>query len=32
MKKGKYIDGFLLVVPKDKIVTYKKMATLGKKV
>jgi len=30
--KGKYVDGFLLVVPKNKVAEYKKMATLGKKV
>jgi uncharacterized protein YbaA (DUF1428 family) len=30
--KGKYVDGFLLVVPKDKISEYKKMASVGKKV
>lgn len=29
---GKYVDGFLLVVPKNKIVQYKKMAALGKKI
>jgi len=28
---AKYIDGFVLVVPKNKIVEYKKMATEGKK-
>ncbi|MEK7641627.1 MAG: DUF1428 domain-containing protein [Patescibacteria group bacterium] len=32
MKKGKYVDGFLFVVPKNKVAMYKKMATLGKKV
>lgn len=33
MKKqiGKYVDGFVLVVPKNKISDYKKMAELGKK-
>lgn len=30
--KGAYVDGFLLVVPKNKVAEYKKMATLGKKV
>jgi len=30
--KGTYIDGFLLVVPKNKVDAYKKMAALGKKV
>lgn len=30
--KGAYVDGFLLVVPKNKVTEYKKMATLGKKV
>jgi uncharacterized protein YbaA (DUF1428 family) len=29
--KGGYVDGFLLVVPKDKVAEYKKMAALGKK-
>jgi alkaline phosphatase len=29
--KGSYVDGFLLVVPKNKIAEYKKMAVLGKK-
>lgn len=33
MKKqtGKYVDGFVLVVPKNKTADYKKMAELGKK-
>ncbi len=30
--KNKYVDGFLLVIPKDKITEYKKMAELGKEV
>ncbi len=30
--KGKYVDGFLLIVPKNKTAEYKKMATLGKKI
>lgn len=30
--KGLYVDGFLLVVPKNKVAEYKKMATLGKKI
>jgi uncharacterized protein YbaA (DUF1428 family) len=30
--KGTYVDGFLLVVPKNKVAQYKKMAVLGKKV
>ena len=30
--KGAYVDGFLLVVPKNKIAQYKKMAALGKKI
>lgn len=30
--KNKYVDGFLLVVPKDKITEYKKMAQMGKEV
>ena len=29
--KGKYVDGFLLVVPSDKVTEYKKMAAFGKK-
>jgi len=29
--KGKYADGFLLVVPKNKVSEYKKMAAFGKK-
>jgi len=29
--KGTYVDGFLLVVPKNKIAEYKKMAAWGKK-
>ena len=28
---GKYVDGFVLVVPKNKIAAYKKMAQDGKK-
>ena|SRR3989344_1079025 len=33
MKKqtGKYVDGFVLVVPKNKISAYKKMAQMGAK-
>lgn len=30
-QKGNYVDGFVLVVPKDKILLYKKMAQLGAK-
>ncbi len=30
--KGKYVDGFLLAVPKNKLGEYKKMAQLGCKV
>lgn len=30
-QKGKYVDGFVLVVPKNKIANYKKMAQAGKK-
>lgn len=30
--KGTYVDGFLLVVPKNKVPEYKKMAELGKSV
>jgi len=29
--KGKYVDGFLVVVPKNKVAEYKKMAAIGKK-
>lgn len=29
--KSTYVDGFVLVVPKNKVAAYKKMATLGKK-
>lgn len=29
---GSYVDGFLFVVPKNKIAEYKKMAALGKKI
>lgn len=29
---AKYVDGFILVVPKKNALDYKKMATLGKKV
>lgn len=32
MTTGKYVDGFVLLVPKDKRAEYKKMATLGKKI
>ncbi|MBP6858306.1 MAG: DUF1428 domain-containing protein [Candidatus Pacebacteria bacterium] len=34
MKKQKtnYVDGFVLVVPKNKVVLYKKMAQLGARV
>jgi uncharacterized protein YbaA (DUF1428 family) len=31
MTKGKYVDGFVIVVPKAKRAEYKKMAGLGKK-
>lgn len=30
-KLGKYVDGFVLVVPKNKISAYKKMAQAGAK-
>ncbi len=30
--KNKYVDGFLLVIPKDKVAEYKKMAQLGRDV
>lgn len=29
---ARYVDGFLLVVPKNKIAAYKKMAQLGRKI
>lgn len=29
--KGNYVDGFVLVVPKNKLAVYKKMAIEGKK-
>lgn len=29
MKKSKYVDGFLLIVPKKKVAAYKKMARMG---
>lgn len=32
MTKGNYVDGFVLVVPKNKILVYKKMARLGAKI
>ena len=32
MAKGNYVDGYLLVVPKNKVAEYKKMAMLGKKI
>ncbi len=31
MTKAKYVDGFVIVVPKSKRAEYKKMAALGKK-
>ncbi len=31
MTKGKYVDGFVIVVPKAKRAEYKKMAMMGKK-
>ncbi len=30
--KGNYVDGFLFVVPKNKVADYKKMAAIGKKI
>ncbi len=30
MSEGKYVDGFLLVVPKDRAEAYKKMAEMGR--
>lgn len=30
MNEGKYVDGFVLVVPKDKVEEYKKMAEGGR--
>ncbi len=32
MKKETYVDGFVLVVPKNKVAAYKKMATEGAKI
>lgn len=32
MTKGKYVDGFVLSVPKKNLAAYKRMATIGKKV
>lgn len=29
---ARYVDGFILVVPKKNLAQYKKMATLGKKI
>ncbi len=31
MTKGKYVDGFVIVIPKKNRAEYKKMAALGKK-
>jgi uncharacterized protein YbaA (DUF1428 family) len=31
MTKAKYVDGFVLVIPKDKVATYTKMAKEGAK-
>lgn len=31
MEKGKYVDGFVLLVPKEKRADYKKMAAVGRK-
>jgi uncharacterized protein YbaA (DUF1428 family) len=31
MNKGKYVDGFVIVIPKKNRAEYKKMAALGKK-
>lgn len=28
-QKGNYVDGFVLVVPKNKVAAYKKMAQMG---
>lgn len=30
MDSGKYVDGFVLVIPKDKTEAYKKMAEVGR--
>lgn len=30
LMKNKYVDGFLLVIPKDKVAEYKNMAELGR--
>ena len=32
MKKGTYVDGFVLVIPKKNVAAYKKMATEGAKI
>lgn len=32
MTKGKYVDGFVLVIPKKNVAAYKKMASEGAKV
>lgn len=31
-QSGKYVDGFVLVIPKNKIKQYKKMAELGARI
>lgn len=31
-QKGNYVDGFVLVVPNNKVLLYKKMAQLGAKI
>ncbi len=31
-QKGNYVDGFVLVVPKNKVLLYKKMAQLGARI
>lgn len=32
MKKGNYVDGFVLVIPKKNVAAYKKMATEGSRI
>ncbi len=31
-QKGKYVDGYVIVIPKKNLESYKKMATVGAKV
>lgn len=32
MKKGNYVDGFVLIIPKKNVAAYKKMATEGARI